>query len=142
MKKKSYSDLLKDPRWQKKRLEILQRDGWKCQKCGDDEETLHVHHLSYTPNTMPWEYGESNYITLCGMCHGVISNVPALNESPISLVSSYKMKWVDGDAMIIIAIKGLCFFAFNNNSSGNNDIYGIEKPERVKELIDLLNKSL
>lgn len=42
-----YSDKLKDPRWQKKRLEILTRDEWTCQICFDTESTLVVHHQKY-----------------------------------------------------------------------------------------------
>ncbi len=40
-----YSEKLKDPRWQKKRLEIFQRDEFHCQQCGDGENTLCVHYL-------------------------------------------------------------------------------------------------
>ena len=29
----SYSDQIKSVQWQKKRLEILNRDGWKCVEC-------------------------------------------------------------------------------------------------------------
>jgi hypothetical protein len=50
-----YSQKLKDPRWQKKRLEILERDGWKCMACGDKEKTLHVHHIFYLPGKEPWD---------------------------------------------------------------------------------------
>ena len=39
-----YVEKLKDPRWQRKRLEILQRDDWKCYWCKDDKTTLNVHH--------------------------------------------------------------------------------------------------
>ena len=42
-----YAEKLKDPRWQKKRLEILERDAWVCQKCFDTKSTLHVHHRIY-----------------------------------------------------------------------------------------------
>lgn len=62
-----YSDLLKDPRWQKKRLKIMERDGFKCQGCGNEEKTLHVHHLKY--NGMPWEAPDNHLITLCENCH-------------------------------------------------------------------------
>lgn len=41
---KSYSEKLLDPRWQKKRLEILARDNWTCQRCGAVNCELHVHH--------------------------------------------------------------------------------------------------
>lgn len=64
-----YSDKLKDPRWQKKRLEILERDHWGCQCCYDEESTLHVHHRKYLPNTDPWDYPNDLLITLCENCH-------------------------------------------------------------------------
>ena len=66
---KTYSDKLKDPRWQKKRLEIMQRDEWKCQGCGDKKNTLNVHHLRYIENKKPWEYEDMYYMTLCDECH-------------------------------------------------------------------------
>lgn len=64
-----YSQKLKDPRWQKKRLEILERDEWTCQRCFDTESTLAVHHRKYLPNTNPWEYPDDLLITLCENCH-------------------------------------------------------------------------
>ena len=65
----NYSEQLKDPRWQKKRLEILQRDDFTCQVCGDKESTLHVHHKCYTKGKKPWEYEAYSLITLCEECH-------------------------------------------------------------------------
>lgn len=67
--KKSYSEKLKDPRWQKKRLEILQRDNWTCTSCGGTKTTLHVHHKYYTYGNEPWEYNNNVLITLCEHCH-------------------------------------------------------------------------
>lgn len=49
----TYSEKLKSPKWQKKRLEILQRDEFTCQHFNDKENTLHVHHIAYSGN--PWE---------------------------------------------------------------------------------------
>lgn len=66
---KKYSDKLKDPRWQKMRLKILERDGWMCQECKEDNETLMVHHYFYDRRLEPWDYDESNLITLCESCH-------------------------------------------------------------------------
>jgi hypothetical protein len=66
---KTYSEKLKDPRWQKKRLEILNRDEWACQNCGDTETTLHVHHRWYEPGFEPWDYSNECLITLCECCH-------------------------------------------------------------------------
>lgn len=67
--KKSYFELLKDPRWQKKRLEIMERDGWSCRRCSDCESTLSVHHQYYEKGFDPWDYDSATLITLCDPCH-------------------------------------------------------------------------
>ena len=69
MENKTYSEKLKDPRWQKKRLEIMERDGWACSFCGDKESTLHIHHIEYKPYGDPWEYPNHLMFTLCESCH-------------------------------------------------------------------------
>lgn len=71
---KNYSEKLKDPRWQKKRLEIFQRDKFTCQSlgCGSTEKTLHIHHLIYQKGLEPWEYNEKFLLTLCEDCHADI----------------------------------------------------------------------
>jgi hypothetical protein len=69
MSNKTYSEKLKDPRWQKKRLEILSRDEWTCTSCGGSKTTLHVHHKYYTYGNEPWEYDNDVLITLCEHCH-------------------------------------------------------------------------
>ena len=73
--KKNYSELLKDPRWQKKRLEILQRDKFTCRSCNDDLSTLHVHHFYYDNELLPWEYKDDDLITLCETCHKAITGL-------------------------------------------------------------------
>ncbi len=65
----SYKEKLKDPRWQRKRLYILDRDGFKCRYCGDNKSSLQVHHHFYINGTEPWEYDDEVYVTLCGKCH-------------------------------------------------------------------------
>lgn len=67
MAKKTYSQLLKDPCWQKKRLEVLQRDEFKCLICGDTETQLQVHHTKYAGK--PWEVDLEHLKTLCVHCH-------------------------------------------------------------------------
>lgn len=69
MPKGDYAEKLKDPRWQKKRLLILERDQWTCQQCYDTESTLVVHHRRYLPDVEPWDYPENLLITLCKDCH-------------------------------------------------------------------------
>ena len=65
----TYAEKFKDPRWQKKRLEVLERDKWACKNCGDSESTLHVHHKYYTKGKDPWEYPIDAFLTLCAECH-------------------------------------------------------------------------
>jgi hypothetical protein len=68
-----YAELLKDPRWQKKRLEIMERDEWTCKTCGDTKATLTVHHKSYRMVDGKfvdiWDYPDEDLITLCEECH-------------------------------------------------------------------------
>lgn len=65
----SYSELLKDPRWQKKRLECLDAAQWHCEDCGDGTATLHVHHPIYVKGRKPWEYAQDDLQVLCVNCH-------------------------------------------------------------------------
>ena len=68
-KEQKYSEKLKDPRWQKIRLKIFERDQWSCQICKDTGSTLKVHHKYYLQNKEPWEYPPEALITLCENCH-------------------------------------------------------------------------
>lgn len=67
--KKPYWEKLKDPRWQRKRLEILERDGFACVACGANDRTLHVHHGVYRKGLEPWEADDDTLWTLCEACH-------------------------------------------------------------------------
>lgn len=69
MASNEYADLIKSPFWQKRRLEIMKRDNFVCQFCGDHETTLNVHHIIYIPGNKPWDYKDEHLITLCEPCH-------------------------------------------------------------------------
>lgn len=71
--KLTYWQKLQDPRWQKKRLEILNRDRFKCKGCGATDKQLHVHHNYYISKRDPWEYPDSALKTLCWACHEEIT---------------------------------------------------------------------
>jgi hypothetical protein len=64
-----YKRLLQDPRWQKKRLKIMERDRFACRVCRDAESTLHVHHRYYKNSEGPWDYPDRALVTLCASCH-------------------------------------------------------------------------
>jgi hypothetical protein len=65
-----YKEKLLDPRWQKKRLQVFNRDNFTCQCCLDKTRTLHVHHKSYQEN--PWDVDHNELITYCDECHLII----------------------------------------------------------------------
>jgi len=65
----TYQEKLKDPRWQKKRLGILERDEHQCKGCGEIDIRLHVHHKTYLPSREPWDYPSELLVSLCECCH-------------------------------------------------------------------------
>ncbi len=68
-RRSAYMEKLRDPRWQKMRLKIMERDYFACRYCGDEESTLNVHHLDYKAGNDPWDYPEDWLVTLCETCH-------------------------------------------------------------------------
>jgi hypothetical protein len=68
-KQSAYSLKLKDPRWQKLRLEVLQRCEWKCQLCLNTKDTLFVHHNYYSSGRDPWDYPPEDLHAYCEDCH-------------------------------------------------------------------------
>lgn len=64
-----YKRQLQNPLWQRKRLEILNRDDFQCQSCFKKDKELHVHHKYYLPGKQAWEYPDQCYETLCYECH-------------------------------------------------------------------------
>lgn len=66
---RSYSEKLRDPRWQRRRLEIMQRDDFACCECHATHKTLNVHHRFYLRGLSPWEYKPEWLQTLCEDCH-------------------------------------------------------------------------
>ena len=58
--------------WKEKRKKILERDNYRCQKCGRTQEDgvkLDVHHIRYLKNTKAYDYPDGILQTLCAACH-------------------------------------------------------------------------
>jgi hypothetical protein len=84
----TYSEKLKDPRWQRLRLEIMKRDDFSCQLCGSKTETLHVHHKYYLIGNDPWVYPDESLVTLCEGCHS--------QEEELKVCQTYFLRqWMD-----------------------------------------------
>lgn len=130
-KKQEYYELLKDPRWQKKRLEILERDNWTCQVCTETTKNLHIHHQYYLNNTLPWEYPNEALQTLCADCHEY--ETTAINKATYQLLLLLKQKGfcsLDFENLI-------SFFEDKDKDTIQNYIYhafnSIEVIEKIKE---------
>jgi hypothetical protein len=61
----------KHPKWQKKRLEVMEAKNFECECCGDKETTLNVHHKYYVNGRDPWEYEDVELECLCERCHSL-----------------------------------------------------------------------
>ncbi len=76
----TYAQKLRDPRWFAKRQEVIERDDHTCRYCegrGDDADyplELQVHHVRYRKVKEPWEYENSDLLTLCNICHGNLTD--------------------------------------------------------------------
>jgi len=78
-----YKEQLKSPMWQKKRLEIMERDKFTCQCCGDTESQLQVHHTRYEFGKKVWEYDNETLITFCEDCHSDATDFKKIIKSTI-----------------------------------------------------------
>lgn len=98
-----YAELLKDPRWQKKRLEIMERDEWTCQTCRDTKATLTVHHKSYRMEdgklVEVWDYEDCDLITLCELCHS--EEEAALTRHKKQIYFAMRAFCIDSEAILL-----------------------------------------
>lgn len=92
-----YQELLRDPRWQKKRLSVMNRDGFACRCCGDIQTTLNVHHLKYKNN--PWEVDDADLLTLCKHCHELIES----EYGQDLLINEPFLKFKKGELVLVCA---------------------------------------
>jgi len=87
-----YVEMLKDPRWQKKRLEILSRSDFSCEWCDSKDKTLHVHHTIYYKNAAPWEYENCVLLSLCEDCHQEWHKLKTEIDIRIALMNSDELE--------------------------------------------------
>ena len=105
-KTSDYSEKLKDPRWQKKRLEILQRDDWTCQACADNTKPLVVHHLQYLQGKEPWQYPSELLVTYCEDCHNTqyqLENQRNKTKSMLDCLSALQLQQIHDFLIAYIA---------------------------------------
>jgi len=126
----TYSEKLRDPRWQRKRLEIMNRDCFRCQRCHTDTTTLNVHHRAYLKNRDPWDYQDHMLTTLCETCHErteanlkLVLDQIASNEVLMDWIELFSTK-ENGRAIECATgwIRSLMAFRANSNVDTLNDV--------------------
>lgn len=95
---KPYHERLRDPRWQRKRLEIMDRDRFACQFCLAKDKTLNVHHGFYAKGRDPWDYPDESLLTLCEECHAVTEQSKTEAHAAMALLDGEGLRRVAGYA--------------------------------------------
>lgn len=136
-----YFDLLTCDEWKFRREEILKRDNYKCTKCNKTKTisgnfqgksihyhlienviyqsetyiSLHVHHMLYIYNRLPWDYKDKYLVTLCNICHKNFhyeNNVEVWDEHELNKMEIGFCERCSGDGYIEAYRKiqnGICF---------------------------------
>jgi len=83
---REYSEKLRDPRWQRKRLEVFQSADFKCEVCGSGDKTLHAHHRYYEKGKEPWDYPLAVFKCLCEDCHFITTRTKSDLQNTFKLI--------------------------------------------------------
>ena len=134
-KKESYAEMLRNPLWQKKRLEIMQRDDFTCQHCGSKERELQVHHRIYHKGSKPWEYEDKELITLCSQCHEAETDAKANHYEIFKEICDLAREIGLSEQFIDSILNNmLSAIAFISNKSDEYGFCGIEE-ETLKNVL-------
>ena len=82
----SYFELLKNPAWEKRRREVLDRASFECERCGARDKALHVHQGYYEKGKKPWEYPEDALTCLCEDCRMAAEDLRLQTDKLLSKV--------------------------------------------------------
>jgi len=123
--KPTYYDLLRHPNWQRKRLEVMQRAEFRCEKCDTADDTLNVHHRYYEKGKKPWEYPDDCFRCLCERCHHRIHELLTTAKRQLELMD-------DNDLMRAAGYLRL------RSANYPGDIIQIDEVECVEGMADYL----
>ena len=65
----------RDDRWLRTAKRVRERAGHKCEECGEDKESLHVHHTYYERGRRAWDYPDESLRCWCTYCHGLFHDL-------------------------------------------------------------------
>jgi hypothetical protein len=134
----NFFEKYKDPRWQKKRLKIMERDDFSCKNCGNSDRELTVHHLHYEKGLSPWEYGDESLVTYCKICHDEWHRLKTMLNKNIGYLTA-ELRWLakcaekgphmairdrfDGDTSITLSLLSrLAAEAMKNNGNHHSQV--------------------
>lgn len=136
-----YHNKLKDPKWQKKRLEIFNRDSFTCTLCGDKESTLAVHHKEYAKSGNPWDVDNSKLITVCEQCH---QEIETALQYKIDIIKVGKIMGINNNLLLCLSASNKVYFRLYDKNQ--NLIKGFpledEKVAVIDELITVYKERL
>lgn len=123
----AYGIKLRDPRWQKKRLQVLDRAQWRCEACGDTESTLHVHHKPYFKGRDPWEYDNDQLAVLCESCHEFTHETP---DVLLDVISRLPLDGPGSRREAALLIAGYCGIALEHQHKSDSKFVEIGEMAR------------
>ena len=130
----TYAEKLLDPRWQQKRLRVLERDKFTCQLCNDAETTLHIHHFFYISGYEPWDYKDEDLITYCKHCHSLVEFAKTHFKDVQEIVGAFKHT-INGEYRIYAFIRdtqnSLHCSIFNYDNVENKIYYDLYIPQHI-----------
>lgn len=126
---KNYSEKLRDPRWQKKRLEVFNRDSFSCTLCGCSTVELQVHHLKYYRN--PWDVEIEHLKTLCKLCHEFSE---AIKDQPLSVVSA---EFSEDARFYVMSDSSIVFKSVYEGDFSGWDIHFKHRSQNLKKLYEM-----
>lgn len=135
----NYSEQLKHPKWQKKRLKILERDDFKCVICNDAETTLNIHHKKYN-GKKAWESKDEDLCTLCEDCHKHIYEIESITKNDHFKCLNVS-KWKNKNYIIYYLVLGECKIGKGLvvlDVSNDKSVYFIKK-EHIEKAIKIIN---
>ena len=119
-----YEKKLVSPHWQRRRLEIMQKNDFKCHFCGNADEQLDIHHLIYLRGRDPWEYDDPYLIAICHSCHAEEERMKS--EDP-TLIGMFSMSGLSRRQLTYLAVELRRHFAKRTN-----------REEKFQDLMDFL----
>jgi hypothetical protein len=132
----NYQKLLLDPRWQKKRLQILERDEWTCRMCGCTEYTLHIHHEKYANE--PWNVDDNFLKTVCKYCHTILEISKDNNDTVFHIEKARRIKSIKFNVFVKNRDAELCVLFYDFTDDIPTMFFGVTK-EAVNRFNNILN---